>query len=72
MYIAIIAVVILTACKLVGVLKWAWIWITSPLWIPVAIAAGCLGIAMIGAAVIQGTLIAFRSPGDPQPKEAVA
>lgn len=37
--------------KLGGVISWSWLWVLSPLWIPLAIALGVVVIALIGAAI---------------------
>jgi len=33
--------------KLTNVISWSWWWVLSPLWLPLAIVLGCLGIALI-------------------------
>ena len=33
--------------KLMGVIKWSWLWVLSPLWIPTAIAIFVLLIALV-------------------------
>lgn len=36
------------ALKLLGVIAWSWIWVTAPLWAPVALVVGLLiGIAVL-------------------------
>lgn len=37
--------------KLGGVITWPWLWVLSPLWIPLVIAVGVLVIILIGAAI---------------------
>lgn len=42
--------------KLGGVINWSWLWVLSPLWIPLVIVLGILGIALLGVlcwAIIQ-------------------
>jgi hypothetical protein len=46
---------ILVSLKLTGVIDWSWIWVTSPIWIPIAliffILAVALGVVLILFAV---------------------
>lgn len=37
--------------KLGGVISWSWLWVLSPLWIPLAILLGVGIIALIGLAI---------------------
>ena len=37
--------------KLGGVIAWPWLWVLSPLWIPLAIGLGVVVIVLIGAAI---------------------
>jgi hypothetical protein len=36
--------IVFLVLKLTGTIDWSWWWVTSPLWIPLAIAAAVLGI----------------------------
>jgi CHASE2 domain-containing sensor protein len=36
---------ILVSLKLTGVINWSWLWVTSPIWIPIALALLILFIA---------------------------
>lgn len=38
----IILFVVFLILKLTGHIDWSWWWVTSPLWIPVAIVLGCM------------------------------
>jgi len=33
--------------KLTGVIDWSWLWVTAPLWIPLAIFLGILGVVFV-------------------------
>lgn len=44
--------ILFLALKLTGVIGWSWLWITAPLWIPLAIIAALLGVIAIGAAIV--------------------
>lgn len=37
--------------KLGGVISWSWLWVLSPLWIPLAILVGIGIVALIGLAI---------------------
>ena len=37
---------ILVTLKLTGVINWSWLWVTSPIWIPIALALLILFIAL--------------------------
>jgi membrane protein YdbS with pleckstrin-like domain len=39
--------------KLVGVIDWSWWWVTSPLWITIALFIVVLLIALLGASLIK-------------------
>jgi hypothetical protein len=51
----IILFAVFASLKITGVISWSWLWVTSPLWIPVAICAGC--VALIIACIILWALI---------------
>jgi hypothetical protein len=42
---------ILVILKLTGVIDWSWVWVTSPIWIPIALALFILFVAL-GVVVI--------------------
>ena len=42
---------ILVILKLTGVIDWSWVWVTSPIWIPIALVLFILFVAL-GAVVI--------------------
>lgn len=39
--------VLFVGLKLTNVIQWSWLWVLSPLWIPVAIAVGLILIAVL-------------------------
>ena len=47
--------VVFLALKLTGTIAWSWWWVTSPLWIPMAL----LTIALLVVLVIAGLMILF-------------
>ena len=44
--------VVFVTLKLTGNIDWSWWWVTSPLWIPLAIALGLLCVIMIVAVIL--------------------
>jgi len=38
--------IILVILKLTGVINWSWVWITSPIWIPIALVFFILAVAL--------------------------
>ena len=48
--IGMILFLIFMTLKLTNNIDWSWWWVTAPLWIPVALVVGLLGIALIGVA----------------------
>ena len=48
--IGMILFLIFMTLKLTKTIDWSWWWVTAPLWIPVALVVGLLGIALIGFA----------------------
>lgn len=34
-------------CKVTGYINWPWIWVFSPIWIPLSIVFGALGVAAL-------------------------
>jgi len=49
----IILFAVFAALKTTGVISWSWLWVTSPLWIPLAIYVGCV--------ILYGVLLIFLS-----------
>ena len=48
--------------KLCGVINWSWLWVLSPLWIPLAIVLGILivvGVVAGIALILSGVVAAF-------------
>lgn len=45
--------------KLGGVITWPWLWVLSPLWIPIALLLGIGIIALIGAALAALLTVIF-------------
>ena len=43
--------VVFLVLKLTGNIDWSWWWVTSPLWVPIAIAFGIIGIIFIAAII---------------------
>ena len=43
--------IILIILKLTNVITWSWWWITSPLWLPIAIGLGIAGLAVLLAII---------------------
>ena len=48
--IGMILFLIFMTLKLTNNIDWSWWWVTSPLWIPVALVLGLVIVALIGAA----------------------
>ena len=48
--IGMILFIIFMTLKLTNNIDWSWWWVTSPLWIPIALVLGLLLIALIGVA----------------------
>lgn len=48
--IGMILFLIFMTLKLTKTIDWSWWWVTAPLWIPVALLLGLLGLALIGIA----------------------
>ena len=49
----VILFLIFMTLKLTGNIDWSWWWVTSPLWIPFAVAAVVLGIAGVIVIIIE-------------------
>lgn len=47
------AFVLLATLKLTGAVQWSWWWITAPLWVLGAFAAGFIVVALIGLALLD-------------------
>ena len=45
--------IVFLVLKLTGPIDWSWWWVTSPLWIPLAVAAVILGIVGVIAIIIE-------------------
>ena len=41
--------IVFIVLKLIGVIGWSWLWVLSPLWIPVAVSILFIGIALLAA-----------------------
>lgn len=39
--------IVFLVLKLCGIITWSWWWVTSPIWIPIVIVFGIVGIAFI-------------------------
>ena len=44
--------VVFLVLKLTGNIDWSWWWVTSPLWIPIAIVIGLVGVLVIASIFI--------------------
>ena len=40
--------------KLGGVISWSWLWVLSPLWIPLAIVLGIFAVVAVIAGIVAG------------------
>lgn len=45
--------IVFLVLKLTGTIDWSWWWVTSPLWIPFAVAAIILGVVGVIAIIIE-------------------
>jgi len=45
--------------KLVGVIDWSWLWVLSPLWVPVVVVVAGIVLAVVVAVVIGACGLAF-------------
>ena len=45
--------IVFLVLKLTGTIDWSWWWVTSPLWIPIALAILISGIIITVAAIIE-------------------
>jgi hypothetical protein len=43
-----VLLIVFLILKLTGNIDWSWVWVTSPLWIPIAIVSGLFFIVLIG------------------------
>lgn len=43
-----------TALKLTGVIDWSWWWVLAPLWIPVALFFGIVGVTLLVVLIVGG------------------
>ena len=41
--------IVFIVLKLIGVIGWSWLWVLSPLWIPIAFSVLFIGIALFAA-----------------------
>lgn len=46
--------ILFTYLKLTGQIDWSWIWVVSPLWIPLAIVLGVIAFILLIGAVVSG------------------
>lgn len=46
--------VILVALKLLNVIKWPWLWVFSPIWVPVLFFAAVFAFILIGGRLVKG------------------
>lgn len=44
-----ILTIVFIVLKLTGVIDWTWLWVLSPIWIPIAVSALFIGFALIAA-----------------------
>jgi len=48
--------ILFIALKLTGVITWSWLWVLSPIWLPLASVFGCVG--LVGLIIIGLALMA--------------
>jgi hypothetical protein len=53
MGIGMILFIVFLVLKLTGVINWSWWWVTSPLWIPLALGGIIIGIIGVIAIIIE-------------------
>lgn len=46
--------IVFIVLKLLGVIKWSWIWVLSPIWISAVIAAVVFSVILIGGRIKKG------------------
>ncbi len=46
--------------KLINVIDWSWIWVISPLWLPLAIFLWTCGIVIIGLIIFAITVVTYE------------
>ena len=46
--------IVLIVLKLLGVIKWSWIWVLSPLWISAVIVLAVFSVILIGGRIKKG------------------
>ena len=46
--------IVFIVLKLLGVIKWSWIWVLSPIWISAVIAAVVFSVFLIGGRIKKG------------------
>ena len=46
--------IIFIALKLLGVVKWSWIWVLSPIWISAVTAGAVFSVILIGGRIKKG------------------
>lgn len=45
---------ILVVLKLLDVISWPWLWVFSPIWIPVLLFAAVFGCILVGGKLVKG------------------
>jgi hypothetical protein len=53
MGIGMVLFIVFLVLKLTGVINWSWWWVTSPLWIPLALGGIIIGIVGVIAIIIE-------------------
>lgn len=53
MGIGMVLFIVFLVLKLTGTINWSWWWVTSPLWIPLALGAVIIGIVGVIALIIE-------------------
>ena len=46
--------IVFIVLKLLGVIRWSWIWVLSPIWISAVIVVAVLSVIMIGGRIKKG------------------
>lgn len=45
--------ILFVALKLTNNIDWSWWWVLSPLWLPIVVILGCIGVAIIGGILLN-------------------
>lgn len=45
--------IVFITLKLIGMISWSWLWVLAPIWIPIALVLGIMGVVALVAAVFM-------------------